>query len=347
MNTINKQISNLKNTQKGKRNCSTDGSKTKRSHNWIFTWNNFHKYEKLKFTKLGIPAKEQAIYFIQERAKAQGWNYVFQIEGYGKHDTPHLQGYIESPSLMAREEFGLPSQVHFQVRKGNRIQNIKYCTKIEERKWRTKPFCSPAFESLLQEDTRIILPEDFFPWQKMVFDVINGPRCNRTIHWVFDLLGNTGKTEFVRHMSTFHGAITVKGTAADIAYKVVDKINKTGRNPEIIVVDIPRKLDKPLSYQGIEELKSGKFDSTKYAGGDANYNPPHFWLFANWEPDTSAFSPDRLVVHELCSETREFEDHQVFGMSKPPADLSAEFLKHLWPVAVDLKPRKSATPKKS
>ena len=213
MNTI-KQIDNKPNNESHKRKCSTKSTKgkEKRSHNWCFTWNNFQDFNKHKYDKMGIPREEQAIYFIKERAEKLGWSYVFQMEGYGKNQTPHLQGYIEAPQLINREQFGFPTQVSLRIRGGTRAHNIRYCTKIEERKWRTKPFCTPDFDKLLPEDTEIILPEDFYPWQKKVYDIImNGPRCRRTIHWVVDLIGNCGKTEFVRHIETFHAALTVEG----------------------------------------------------------------------------------------------------------------------------------------
>ena len=67
--------------------------------------------------------------------------------------------------------------------------------------------------------------------------------------------------------------------------------------PKIVVIDIPRSNDKQIiSYQLIEQLKSGRMCSTKYKGKITRFNIPHILIFANEEPDMRALSLDRWEI---------------------------------------------------
>lgn len=308
-----------------KRNIS-GGTKIKRSREFMFTWNNYHEWTKQAYTKQGIDPKKQAIHFIEERSKQHNFQYVFQIEGYGKNQTPHLQGYIEADHLMSYEEFSMPSTVHMEKRKGNKGQAIGYVTDVTKRKWHTKPYYSEKMEKSIQEDTKIILPDAFYPWQNDAFPIIECKPCRRTIHWFWDLIGNTGKTEFIRHLTSFHGALLIQGSAEDIKHAVAKRVKDTGVNPMIILLELTRSMDKPVSYQGLELVKSGIFTSTKYNHFEVNMNPPHLFVFSNFEPRIGALSSDRWAVHEICSVNKQFTHHYLGDAMELPDDYSRTWL---------------------
>ena len=315
----------MKPTTTIKRNIS-GGGKTRRSREFCFTWNNFHQWTKESYTKQGIDPEKQAIHFIEERSKQQNFNYVFQIEGYGKNQTPHLQGYIETEHLISFDEFSFPSSVHLEKRKGNKGQAISYVTDVTKRKWHTHPYYTKKMENSIQEDTHIILPDTFYPWQNDVFPIIEDKPCRRTIHWFWDLIGHTGKTEFIRHLKSFHGALLIQGSAEDIKHAVAKRVKDTGINPTIILLELTRSMDKPVSYQGLELVKSGIFTSTKYNHFEVNINPPHLFVFSNWEPRLGALSPDRWAVHEICSVTKKFINHYLCQAVELPNDFSKTWL---------------------
>ena len=82
-------------------------------------------------------------------------------------------------------------------------------------------------------------------------------------------------------------------------YGVMKYKETTGEYPRNIIIDIPRKLEKFVSYQGLEEVKNACFFSGKYESGMVVGNNPNLIVFANFAPDYAAMSADRWVVKNL------------------------------------------------
>ena len=318
-------MSNKHTTREHSTQAEEQQSRTRRTKNFMLTWNNFHKWSKECYTKAGIEPKEQAFKFIEDRSKMLEFEYVFQIEGYGKNQTPHLQIYIECDKPKHFRELNFPSGVHIEKRKSNRGLCIAYCTDVVKRKWNTTPYFSEGMANNIQEDTLIILPNEFYPWQKKLYPVALGKPCRRTIHWFWDVMGATGKTEFIRHLKSFNNALLIQGSAEDIKHAVAKRIKDTGINPIIVILELTRSMDKPVSYEGLEIVKSGVFTSTKYNHFEVNMNPPHLFVFSNWEPRTGALSNDRWAVHEICSQELDFIDHFYGNPNRLPNDASSEW----------------------
>lgn len=75
-------------------------------------------------------------------------------------------------------------------------------------------------------------------------------------------------------------------------------MEETGREPKVIVLDIPRNVpDDFISYTCIEELKNGLFLSGKYESQiGAFVDIPHIIVFSNREPDYDKMSRDRWRI---------------------------------------------------
>lgn len=281
-------------------------TRARKHRDWCFTWNNYHLYEHPRYTAQGIPQEEHAIKRIEDRSKELGFNYVFQLEGYGVSglETPHLQGYIECKEECTFTSLGFEAAIHYGRRKApDRNIAIAYCTEIEKRKWHTTPYCSDGFEKYLPEDTKIFLPDEFHPWQKKAFEIIKSKPCRRTVHWFWDVGGHTGKTEFIRFLCSYYDAVDIEGRGEAIRHTVAKYVKETGLKPKIVVSILGKSKDEPLSYEGIERVKDGFFTSSKYRGFKVNMNPPHILIFANERPDIDALSADRWKIWEIDTST--------------------------------------------
>lgn len=133
-----------------------------------------------------------------------------------------------------------------------------------------------------------------FSWQQRVLDVISGPVDPRAIYWVYDGVGNHGKTYLATYLTDSKGAFYSNGgKATDITYAY------TGQ--PICIFDYVRDSAEYVNYGVIEQLKNGILFSPKYESGLKRFAIPHVFVFANFRPASDKFSADRLVVFELNS----------------------------------------------
>lgn len=221
-----------------------------------------------------------------------------------KTNTPHLQGYIE---FKRQVDFSvlkkLCPRAHWEKARGNRTQNEKYCSKENNIIINTLP---PSKAKLLdQKKLRIIKNEynnvTWKPWQQKVIDIIQGPKNSRTIHWIWEPDGNTGKSFVSKFIYCKYTSINGDGKKADIAYKIRDWQKENDEaDPDIILIDCPRDSLEYLNYSMLEKFKDGLFSSPKYESCDILFEYiPHVFVFANEEPDYSKVSMDRWNVIKI------------------------------------------------
>lgn len=131
------------------------------------------------------------------------------------------------------------------------------------------------------------------PWQKRLLDVLEAPADDRTIVWVKDTVGNQGKSRLGLYLQREKGAVQLKGRVADMAYMY-------NKEP-IVVIDVPRTYADSMDhlYAFAEELKNGVVISTKYESCRKMFALPHVVFFANFAPDASKWSEDRLKMFDL------------------------------------------------
>lgn len=130
------------------------------------------------------------------------------------------------------------------------------------------------------------------PWQNKVLAALIP--SDRTIHWVYDPTGGSGKSTLCRYLES-RGAIQLKGKVADMAYAYT--------NQPIVLFDLTRTMTDHMDhlYDFAESLKNGFIFSTKYESVGKRFTPPHVIFFANSLPDRSKWTADRLVLHEISS----------------------------------------------
>ena len=130
-----------------------------------------------------------------------------------------------------------------------------------------------------------------FQWQRDVLNIINTENTNRTVFWVEDTTGGTGKSILAAHIvSCEQGALF-----HDVDYKNNSYIYDY---ESVVVFDLPR-MYVPANLSFIEDLKNGEILSTKYTPVRKRFPPPVVLIFSNHAPVLEHLSLDRWRVMRL------------------------------------------------
>jgi len=136
---------------------------------------------------------------------------------------------------------------------------------------------------------KVLIFEPRQGFQTDLLDMISGPADSRSIHWVFDVAGNNGKTYFAKYLVDKFGAFyTNGGKSVDLAYAYGGE--------SIVIFDYVRDAEEYVGYGVIEQLKNGIAMSTKYESITKRFNIPHVIVLANFKPQQCKFSADRIKL---------------------------------------------------
>lgn len=251
--------------------------------NWCFTLNNYNMDD---WTKLKT-------YFINNKME-----YIIGKE-IGEQGTHHLQGYFEWNNKDGKRLENIKKinetfyKLHLENRKGSREQAVKYCAKDNEY------ICSNKLEKLCEswEYTGNDLPKevDFYEWEQKLLEILKRPINNRKIIWIYDIIGNVGKTMFSKWLCFYENAsIVQKGKYNDIMNYVYNVKKLT-----TLIIDVPRSSGNNVSYNAIESIKSGIICNMKYETGMKLINAPNVIVFSNEYPDIEMLSKDRWEIYEI------------------------------------------------
>lgn len=133
------------------------------------------------------------------------------------------------------------------------------------------------------------------PWQRMILELVSTAADRRTIHWVYDPVGATGKSRLGLHLISNHDAIILSGRVNDMAHAYGDARSR------VVIFDITRTQADNLKhlYSFAESLKNGFLFSSKYNSRPVTFRPPHVFFFANVKPEDGCWSEDRLNLLDL------------------------------------------------
>lgn len=281
-----KKKANTRNTQE-----HTAGGNTKtpavRSRSWCFTINNpTDTPDTLNTLLSGV---------------AQNCRLVFQLEK-GENGTEHYQGLVTYKNAVT---FATMKQAHGSAHWERTLYDDKallYVTKEDTRikgPWLYGDIVLPQ----RQKKMRLLAQEQFKAWQIELIDILKGEADLRTIHWYWEPTGNAGKTAIAKYICAStefrdKNPLVVAGKAADVLNAVCTSVKK-GRDPQIVIWDVPRSVEDHISWQAIESVKNGFFYSGKYEGGQCMFDNPHVVIFANIPPPKGHLSEDRIVQHAI------------------------------------------------
>lgn len=239
---------------------------------WCFTLNNY---------------KEGDMDTIIKCCSSNSSNYIVGKE-VGESGTPHLQGYIEFNKKIRPLNL-IELGCHWEKAKGNRESNIKYCSKDGDYK---TSFYIPKPLVVLKE-------VDLYWWQVALLENLFLEENDRIIWWIYDEIGNIGKSALAKYLVVTEKCIVVDGKANDIFCGIAGYKEDKGYYPEIVIIDCPRHNIGFMNYGAIEKVKNGLVFSGKYESKQMVFNSPHVVVFANQEPDRSKFSADRWKIKKI------------------------------------------------
>jgi len=252
---------------------------------WFFTWNNYDLPQFKTWhrsTRIGANRGKYQKVVAQQEVGAQG--------------TPHIQGYIEFTDKVRPMEakwLGLPEQVHWEPVR-NRQAAMDYCHKTETQAGRpyTKNFKIPRELKILDED-------ELYEWQKDLIEELRKEPDSRKIFWYWSPDGGKGKTTFTRYLEAMHDACKVSGSRANVQRAIANWTEKQGDTPDLVILDLPKNIEDPVSYAGMEDIKNMSFVSTKFETISILGNHPNLVVFANHPPDEKRMTNNRFMIKEI------------------------------------------------
>lgn len=151
------------------------------------------------------------------------------------------------------------------------------------RKW-----CSIALKASLAP-VLLLTP---YAWQSVILSMLELQPDSRKILWLWDPVGNTGKSYLARHLVRHRDAFYCTGG------KHTDVFHAYG-GQSIAIFDFPRDSEEFVCYGVIEALKNGIFFSPKYTSEVRQFDIPHIIVFSNFLPTLSKFSDDRWGLFKI------------------------------------------------
>lgn len=242
---------------------------------------------------------------------------VYQFERGEEDYKVHVQGYCslrqkKRITQLIKLDFFKDTGIHFEVphKKSTEAKAIAYCMK-EHTRIVGQPTCRHGLPETVTYTFKL---DSLRPWQQKLWDILIGDPNPRDIYWIYEELGNTGKSTFAKHcVCNLPDCAVLNGKASDVMNAVLMYLQKHKKFLKTIICDIPRSTigDKGvcISYGGFENIKNGCFYSGKYEGGMVVGPNPHMVIFANCRPDPGKFSEDRVRLYEIIGEDMELRNY--------------------------------------
>lgn len=279
----------------------------------MLTWN--------KYESLSLPEE-----ILDKSLKELCDSYVYQVEKGEKTGTVHLQGYLctkirkRQKSLLndleriCQEMTASQTVVGYYVQditiermQGTQDQAIAYCTKTDTQIRKPKKFgILTQYEA---SDLKIFdNSAKWYPWQKDLMEILFDKDLtlrepnDRTIIWVHDLMGNSGKSKLVKHVCYNYPEEACKlafGSSTQLRSACISAGPR-----KLYFVDMPRTLGKEDDISEIisviEDIKNGFVVSSMYGKyQQLMFDPPHIVVFANVFCPGGALSGDRLDQYTI------------------------------------------------
>lgn len=141
--------------------------------------------------------------------------------------------------------------------------------------------------------------KDFYPWQKELLQLIYTPADKRTVHWICDLEGKKGKSEFSKILGMKHDCINLDYGENRNLMNLVSKF----QHKKCYLFDLTRCKPKAYEsgdlYSAIEKVKNGVIVNQKYETNIHYMRAPHVIVFANVFPEIGNLTRDRWKLYSI------------------------------------------------
>lgn len=237
-----------------------------------------------------------------------GKNYIFQgeITRVEDHYNPHIQGYIRTKKRI--REGSLASQIRITVDpeashkftvhaarcSTDGISRLKsYCMKSDTR---DADFGEPIRDSSSKLIIPFLVGKPLRTWQSQIISTLRREPDDRSILWVCDPVGQSGKSKLVQYLELSRGFMTLpEGSARDVMDSMFRWVDSNG-DPKGIVFDIPRSYNVSGiidMFRILEKCKDQNILGTKFQGCRLNLPMVHVIVFSNTLPKLGVLSSDR------------------------------------------------------
>lgn len=255
-------------------------------------------------TDLPTPAKVISVF------KSLGDGYTFQLER-SENNMYHYQCCLLSKIRKTQKTMlnDLNSELNYNRelievdRSFDFPQSIKYCSDANKRVEDTPCYSTETSLQYSEEDIEFLdSEENRYPWQRKFMSIffvedetiLKNPD-DRTVYWVQDSRGNTGKSKFAKWLVRRYPNITkiAFGTSTQLRASVITEGPK-----QFYILDVPRTLGSDDSMKSvlsvIEDIKNGYVKSGMYGESRSLFiTPPHVLVFSNMECPVKNLSTDR------------------------------------------------------
>lgn len=139
------------------------------------------------------------------------------------------------------------------------------------------------------------------PWQQQFLRMVLAAPDTRKIHWIWEAVGNVGKSWMAKYLSVVHGALIMTAMKkADMSYLFSKHL------PKILCIDLARtngegSVDTVMEF--VEHVKTGYICSGKYQSRAFHFAQPVVCIFSNSPPPLAAVSQDRWDIWDLANFT--------------------------------------------
>lgn len=245
--------------------------------NWFFTWNNYSEDDVTRLTEW-CGSKCSKVTIGRE---------------VGEGGTPHLQGTFKLHAKMRFSALAkLWPKAHWE-KTWNPERAVEYCRKDGN--------LAVDFGGL-PKVTDPLAGKHMFEWQTSLLADLAKPPDDRTIHWIWEPTGCSGKTALAKHLCITRPreVLFLSGKGADIKYGIQAVMrDKDPWVPKVCIFHYTRSVEDFVSYDALEAIKDGIFFSTKYESGMVVFDSPHVVVFANFPPDQHKLSADRWRITNI------------------------------------------------
>ncbi len=227
--------------------------------------------------------------------------FVFQAEDTG--DNAHYQGYFHAKTKKRPKALAIAANSTLngvEIRAASTAGKealAAYCMKQDTR------VAGPWGDKKIYMGSDLWPEERFLPWQKQMLLNLRADPDDRTMFWVYDPIGNRGKTKFAKFLVFKEDAVVLGFANSADALNLVSKM--PGR--KCYVWNLTRAKPASLSeldlYSAMESIKDGLFINTKYETKMVLMDPPHIVVFANHLPKQQHISADRWSIMQIDADT--------------------------------------------
>jgi hypothetical protein len=156
---------------------------------------------------------------------------------------------------------------------------------------------------------------DWRDWQREIIEEIKTRPDPRRVVWIYDPLGNAGKSFLAKHLGQYRGAfVSTKANTYHVATALDEFISKNGQDSVLVVIfNFTRQQENHKIYQALEELKDGMMTTEKYKGKTMFFPNPHLICMANYIPDVTSMTADRWDIRALQYDTvvKRYENEKI------------------------------------